>query len=914
MKNFVRFFLLTLFSYTVFLSSCQQVPTYKDTVPPNIIIFSPMNFYLHYSTIYIHVQVNELNEYGKVSGIKSVEIVLERYYNEEVFRKKFEVNSNEFIFKSNFSLHVSTNIDTYRFKVFSEDNEGNRSYKYVEFWLSQTPLLFVDIYSPPNISTNTNRLGFSGVIRISTNVYGNVEWVKLVVSNSYGVFSNDVDYFNDSYWKFHPKSLSLEEDSFSGNSNRVYVVLKTTLSYYSISRESWICYDTNLPFVNIINLDDYQSVPKNLLVIVSNYDNSRMIEGRIYVISGVSTNIFNDVSWIYRSGTRGYNLIFSSNTNILIPYERDEAGNEYYGSPITVIYNPVIPSISLLLPTVDYSSRITNKNKVVFNGRASVELPYRITNVVIEVYTNNVFVYSVSRSYNNSSVEWSFTNILYMGTNQVRYYAFSDSGKISRTNYVNMVVDYVSPIFNLIYPTNGSTFDVDVVNLVVEIIDTNFSLGIWGGYVYVNGVYWGNIVSNFGIVSVPLSRGVNYIVVGAQDFAGNIAVRTNTIIYNDDVVYVSYSGSDYNTGSKNRPLRSIQAGINKAVQLGLRKVYVSEGIYSPGYGLNGYGSGVVITNHNLIIIGGWDTDFSSISSYSELDGYYILYNIIFAKDVTNLVLGNFVTKNGRAVGVSPYGSGGGIYFTNVSFSVLSNIVISNNNGRFGSGLCLYDSHNNIIYSTIMSNLALNYGGGIYFERSYSNRIGGVILGNISGNNGGGVYMIASRYNIIQSYVGGNWATNGGGGIYLNNSDSNIIKANIKNNFANGVGGALYISDSKDVILSDSFIVGNGSISTTNTVVYLNNTGNIVNLVISNCFIGGNNDMDSIGIYEGGSVDTVGHVLRDNVFITNNLRYLYREYSYLGVQRLITNTSTDWHRINNPSIIDASLTHNSVTNM
>ncbi|MCX8096111.1 MAG: hypothetical protein N3D81_01285, partial [Spirochaetes bacterium] len=146
----------------------------------------------------------------------------------------------------------------------------------------------------------------------------------------------------------------------------------------------------------------------------------------------------------------------------------------------------------------------------------------------------------------------------------------------------------------------------------------------------------------------------------------------------------------------------------------------------------------------------------------------------------------------------------------------------------------------------------------------------------------------------------NNSTQNGGGIYNWNSPNTRIEGSIINNNALN-GGAIYILNSANISILNSVITNNSSTGS-KSVIHLENNGNITGLVISNCIIGSISDTDYIGILEGGTSDTTGHVLAANKFVTNKLRYLYREYTG---SRLITNSPADWININNTSLLDTA---------
>ena len=84
-----------------------------------------------------------------------------------------------------------------------------------------------------------------------------------------------------------------------------------------------------------------------------------------------------------------------------------------------------------------------------------------------------------------------------------------------------------------------------------------------------------------------------------------------------DTSYVSVSGNDDNSGIISAPLRTI----NAAIASGSRKIYITEGEYSLGSGL--YDREFEIRyRDNINISGGWNTNFTSLSGYSVINGKY----------------------------------------------------------------------------------------------------------------------------------------------------------------------------------------------------------------------------------------------------------------------------------------------------
>ncbi|MCX8096394.1 MAG: hypothetical protein N3D81_02715, partial [Spirochaetes bacterium] len=191
--------------------------------------------------------------------------------------------------------------------------------------------------------------------------------------------------------------------------------------------------------------------------------------------------------------------------------------------------------------------------------------------------------------------------------------------------------------------------------------------------------------------------------------ARNSNKNTGSSLNTTSAVYVSPSGSDANSGfSKNTPVRSIQKAIQIAVQNNISHIYLSVGTYTPGNGLNATSeySGVVLTNNNISIIGGWDSNFSSIVGYSDLNGNNILRHVMYVENVSGIVLRNLMLRGGNANDSmqTNHMIGGGIYLSNVSYSSLSNLLILSNNSLLGGGFYMLDSdYNSIIDIEVFQN-------------------------------------------------------------------------------------------------------------------------------------------------------------------------------------------------------------------
>ena len=229
-------------------------------------------------------------------------------------------------------------------------------------------------------------------------------------------------------------------------------------------------------------------------------------------------------------------------------------------------------------------------------------------------------------------------------------------------------------------------------------------------------------------------------------------------------IYVSRSGNDANDGlSPSTPVRTlvkameIANAMDKAANVVIK---VGSGVYTPGSGLSSSGSGFVIDRPNIVISGGWNSDFSSVVGESELDGNNSLYHVVMITNVTNVRLENLVIRGGNANGSYPDYSGGGIYVSGVSYLVIESNVVIKNNSANGSGGCvfLFGSQNTTISGGVYSNRAY-WGGGLflYYSDYFTNT--GWITNNTAGSSGGGVYTNTSHPNSYFCHVVNNTPNN-----------------------------------------------------------------------------------------------------------------------------------------------------------
>ncbi len=819
-------FLLVVVSLGIFLYTCAVIPKSNDDVPPKVYILSPLKDSSYYSNLTIHIQVNEVYEKNKsVSSLDKVRVKIVSYAdNSELYNKEFKLSGYEGEVVDNVNLPLI--FSSCSILVEAYDSSGNVGKESFDFYIRGAPVFYVSISSPvPSFGwfiTNVSHFALSGNVNISTSYYGDISNIWVVLSNSTALYSNSIG--NSQSFYFETNFGSLEER------NWVYVYVLSTSNYWT---NSWIqyVYDTNKPFVLILDPTNNQTIAAHYDVVVSNYDKYGVVSNFLMVVDeNNSTNIY---TYYYSSYPFVYKVSFSNGTNKVIAYAKDVAGNESYTN-VTVIVDESIPWV-VINNTSPFFSELSN---VLTLGSSGVGNGSVITNIRLFVYTNSVIGYSTNVGFSSSNVTFSISHPVFMGTNVVGVVAYANNGKDSATNYYTVIADYMKPFVNFILTndeivviSNNNNF-----NLVLEVGDTNYSLG---GviYIYVTNYlsgdgYYTSFWTNGGVwtntTTITLLGGRNDISVFYVDNFGNSSSTNLTNVYCfDNAVYVATNGNDSNHGTIYDPLKSVQVGVNKAYSLGVVNVKLKQGVYTPGNGLNSSSVGVVLSNR-ISLLGGYNNDFSSISGLSTFDGQNSLNHVIVITNTTNVIkLQNLEIIGGSNTSTTyPDNHGGGILIANVINSVnISNVIVHNNYSLFGGGIGVVNTSNTIVFVSpvaIYNNVSSN-GGGIAFSQSTNNVIptntihivannslygGGVsvidskvsLKGNVevrynSSQFGGGIYLTNSRNGEIDAHIYENTAATYGGGVYLIDSVSNVLSSITYSNYATSVGGGVYLTNS-----------------------------------------------------------------------------------------------------------------------
>ncbi|MEK6797129.1 MAG: right-handed parallel beta-helix repeat-containing protein, partial [Spirochaetota bacterium] len=237
---------------------------------------------------------------------------------------------------------------------------------------------------------------------------------------------------------------------------------------------------------------------------------------------------------------------------------------------------------------------------------------------------------------------------------------------------------------------------------------------------------------------------------------------------------------------------------------------------------------VFITNRNdLRVIGGYGPAFAVQTGYTVLDGLgatAVSNRLVYIANLTNLMFDGFVIRGGGSNGGVPILTGTGVIASNVSNSIFSNIVVSNNCSSNGGGMYIADSVNSVYHGVIADNKAYNSAGGMYFMYGSNNTIGGMIVGNTASNSGGGVCTYYSRDSRISADLISNTSSNFAAGAYLYASSNMSVSGRISYNTASNAGGGLYLnlSFSNDIA---SAVVNNSSSNFGGGVYSLNSSSN-----------------------------------------------------------------------------------------
>ena len=191
------------------------------------------------------------------------------------------------------------------------------------------------------------------------------------------------------------------------------------------------------------------------------------------------------------------------------------------------------------------------------------------------------------------------------------------------------------------------------------------------------------------------------------------------------------------------------------------------------------------------------------------------------EDTTSVITG-FTLTEGSGCFDSPPGAnvGGGIYCTDSSPKIVSNII-TNNSSQYTAGIAIIGDSSPILLNNVISyNTAINNAGGLTVIYGTGTSLTTIkncnFYGNTCGGYGGGVFINDANIKLSNTMITGNSAGPAGGGMSICGSTPVITNCTIYGNEATGVGSQIECW-SGGAIVVNCIIGGN----TTNESVYFN---------------------------------------------------------------------------------------------
>lgn len=258
--------------------------------------------------------------------------------------------------------------------------------------------------------------------------------------------------------------------------------------------------------------------------------------------------------------------------------------------------------------------------------------------------------------------------------------------------------------------------------------------------------------------------------------------------------YVSTTGSD--TGdcrTSSSPCLTIQYALNQDTD-GNDTIYVATGTYIRGVG-NAINSNpnVVIINKAETLSGGWNSDFTSQTGASTIDGEYGVAGtnknnnglLIDGKQVIIAVtIDRFIIQNSHSA------DSGGIYLLVANLTLTNSTLRNNHASGRGAGIFVYTVGSlTLTNSTISANTATSYGGGIYNASGGAITIQNSTIAYNSASTGGGIVPSGSTV-VRNTILANNTVLGGGPDCYgtMGTSDHNIFSS---------ISGCTRLSSSSD---------------------------------------------------------------------------------------------------------------------
>lgn len=262
-------------------------------------------------------------------------------------------------------------------------------------------------------------------------------------------------------------------------------------------------------------------------------------------------------------------------------------------------------------------------------------------------------------------------------------------------------------------------------------------------------------------------------------------------------------------------------------------------VYTSGSLHNDY---VVMVKKDAILLGGWDSTFTSRNGYSIIDGENAHAGVYTGG--ANVTIDRFILEKGESTGF-----GGGL-FNDRTLTLSNSIIRDNVADSWGGGI--FNSGTLILDHVMIYNNRSGSGGGIQNYGEVLTITNSAIFSNFS-DDGGGIYSGTGSVKIYNSTINGNFATQNGGGIDNEYGTTALYNVTISNNRADYGGGIYnYNSNVNSVLIKNTILalntarlsgqncgeemafgsvksIGNSLIDSTSGCSYISGSGDKVNV-------------------------------------------------------------------------------------
>lgn len=428
----------------------------------------------------------------------------------------------------------------------------------------------------------------------------------------------------------------------------------------------------------------------------------------------------------------------------------------------------------------------------------------------------------------------------------------SSSTTTTTTTTVN-----VAPIVDA--GTNQSALAGDMVNLYATATDGD---GDTLSYAWTEGsssITINNANTLTPSFTAPMTPGDYVFTLTVSDDVTNISDSvTVTVFMPVSGIYVSSSGDDGNDGlSASTPKQSLQDAIDLLTN---GDTLFIAGDFSPSATLN------LSKLTNIVISGGWNSDFTLQGAPSTLQGSFSVTPIAVMTNGSSLLLTNLLFTGANNIGKEGGGlwmyysssntiscifsnnvasQGGALHLRNCKDNIINGYFTTNRSQLRGGAIWMLQCYNNTIAAVMTNNYAGNYGGAICLYSGGTNTIDSTIVANNCANHGGGIYIYENSATISGLIAGNNAAANDGGGIYCDAFGDHSISATIINNTCGGNGGGISFYNST----FSSTITALAVITNNNLYGIYDNTVSSINIIESGAVYSPNTPGDLVNINE-----------------------------------------------------------------